>query len=266
MGRFLLEVQPFTLLYTIFQEDTPIAFRLLLTNVTPLVKKFTSLLPAVNSRSFNWIKTRTVFQLALLGLKQTQMYRFPYPFIYLVPQKRYLFRAELPPIGHHGEYPPGGFKQYTLLLCCGCSSYLCSAFLLVGNRDELFTVVFLTLKIIDNNFDFIKGSSRENLIFLSSQGVSPFLARGDFHARSCFARSPMPEEKRGTTRSLAHWALDAWALESGKSHWCPDMLSGHLLFFFWKITLVQSFYKGCFSVEQSYGVLFSRLQNLIAPC
>ena len=231
MGRFLLEVQPFTLLYTIFQEDTPIAFRLLLTNVTPLVKKFTSLLPAVNSRSFNWIKTRTVFQLALLGLKQTQMYRFPYPFIYLVPQKRYLFRAELPPIGHHGEYPPGGFKQYTLMLCCGCSSYLCSAFLLVGNRDELFTVVFLTLKIIDNNFDFIKGSSRENLIFLSSQGVSPFLARGDFHARSFFARSPMPEEKRGTTRSLAHWALDAWALEFGKSHWCPDMLSGHLLFF-----------------------------------
>ena len=104
------------------------------------------------------------------------------------------------------------------MLCCGCSSYLCSAFLLVGNRDELFTVVFLTLKIIDNNFDFIKGSSRENLIFLSSQGVSPFLARGDFHARSCFARSPMPEEKRGTTRSLAHWALDAWALEFGKSH------------------------------------------------
>ena len=146
------------------------------------------------------------------------MYRFPYPFIYLVPQKRYLFRAELPPIGHHGEYPPGGFKQYTLMLCCGCSSYLCSAFLLVANRDELFTVVFLTLKIIDNNFDFIKGSSRENLIFLSSQGVSPFLARGDFHARSCFARSPMPEEKRGTTRSLAHWALDAWALEFGKSH------------------------------------------------
>ena len=110
MGRFLLEVQPFTLLYTIFQEDTPIVFRLLLTNVTPLVKKFTSLLPAVNSRSFNWIKTRTVFQLALLGLKQTQMYRFPYPFIYLVPQKRYLFRAELPPIGHHGEYPRRGFQ------------------------------------------------------------------------------------------------------------------------------------------------------------
>ena len=73
----------------------------------PLVKKFTSLLPAVNSLSFNWIKTRTVFQLALLGLKQTQMYRFPYPFIYLVPGKRYFFRAELPPIGHYGKYPPG---------------------------------------------------------------------------------------------------------------------------------------------------------------
>ena len=34
------------------------------------------------------------------------------------------------------------------------------------------------------------------------RGVSPFLAWGDFHARSCFARSTVPEEKWGTTRSL----------------------------------------------------------------
>ena len=34
-GSFLLEVQPFTILFTIFQEDTPIVYRLLLTNVTP---------------------------------------------------------------------------------------------------------------------------------------------------------------------------------------------------------------------------------------
>ena len=30
----------------------------------------------------------------------------------------------------------------------------------------------------------------------------PFLAWGDFHARSRFARSTIPEEKWGTTRSL----------------------------------------------------------------
>ena len=33
------------------------------------------------------------------------------------------------------------------------------------------------------------------------RGVSPFLAWGDFHARSRFARSTIPEEKWGTTRS-----------------------------------------------------------------
>ena len=33
-------------------------------------------------------------------------------------------------------------------------------------------------------------------------GVSPFLAWGDFHARSRFARSTIPEEKWGTTRNL----------------------------------------------------------------
>ena len=32
--------------------------------------------------------------------------------------------------------------------------------------------------------------------------VSPFLSWGDFHARSRFARSTLPEEKWGTTRSL----------------------------------------------------------------
>ena len=39
-------------------------------------------------------------------------------------------------------------------------------------------------------------------IFLSSRHVSPFLAWGDFHARSRFARSTIPEDKWGTTRSL----------------------------------------------------------------
>ena len=39
-------------------------------------------------------------------------------------------------------------------------------------------------------------------IFLSPRRVSFFLAWGDFHARSRFARSTIPEEKWGTTRSL----------------------------------------------------------------
>ena len=40
-------------------------------------------------------------------------------------------------------------------------------------------------------------------MFLSPRLVSPYLAWGDFHARSSFARSTIPEEKLGTTRSLA---------------------------------------------------------------
>ena len=34
------------------------------------------------------------------------------------------------------------------------------------------------------------------------ESVSPFLAWGDVHSRSCFACSTIPEEKWGTTRSL----------------------------------------------------------------
>ena len=37
-------------------------------------------------------------------------------------------------------------------------------------------------------------------------GVSPFLTWGDFHARSRFARSTIPEEKWGTTCSL-YWCI-----------------------------------------------------------
>ena len=43
---------------------------------------------------------------------------------------------------------------------------------------------------------------KEKLIFLSPRRVSPFLAWGDFLERSRFARSTIPEEKWGTTRSL----------------------------------------------------------------
>ena len=38
---------------------------------------------------------------------------------------------------------------------------------------------------------------------IAPRRVSPFLAWGDFHTRSRFVRSPIPEEKWGTTPSLA---------------------------------------------------------------
>ena len=38
--------------------------------------------------------------------------------------------------------------------------------------------------------------------------MSPFLAWGGFHTRSRFARSAVPEEKWGTTRSLTLNRLD----------------------------------------------------------
>ena len=46
-------------------------------------------------------------------------------------------------------------------------------------------------------------------IFLSPGRVSPFLAYGDFLARSRFARSTIPADKWGTTRSLgfSYWTL-----------------------------------------------------------
>ena len=40
------------------------------------------------------------------------------------------------------------------------------------------------------------------LIFLSPRRVAPFLAWIDFHTRLRFARSTIPQEKWGTTRSL----------------------------------------------------------------
>ena len=47
------------------------------------------------------------------------------------------------------------------------------------------------------------------LISLCLRRVSPFLAWGDFQARSRFARSTIPEDKWGTTRSLEA-ALQPW--------------------------------------------------------
>ena len=51
------------------------------------------------------------------------------------------------------------------------------------------------------------------LIFLSPRRVSPFLAWGDFHARSRFARSTIPEEKWGTTRTLI-WQINVLGWQS----------------------------------------------------
>ena len=48
----------------------------------------------------------------------------------------------------------------------------------------------------------VKITTRERRDAVGRKGVSPFLAWGDFHARSRFARSTIPEEKWGTTRSL----------------------------------------------------------------
>jgi len=54
------------------------------------------------------------------------------------------------------------------------------------------------LLVVDSEFD-------------ATTRVSPFLAGGDFHARSRFARSTIPEEKcMGTTRSL--WSDVKWVM------------------------------------------------------
>ena len=55
-------------------------------------------------------------------------------------------------------------------------------------------------KIFFRSFGPTREGEREN--FLSPLRVSPFLAWGDFHARSRFARSTIPEENGGTNRSL----------------------------------------------------------------
>ena len=44
-------------------------------------------------------------------------------------------------------------------------------------------------------------------ILFEKFGQLPFLAWGDFHAPSRFARSTIPEEKWGTTRSLRQYGV-----------------------------------------------------------
>ena len=54
--------------------------------------------------------------------------------------------------------------------------------------------------------------------------VSPFLAWGDFHARSRFARSTIPEEKWGTTRSLRIIRLEGTFAVGRQTRVTPDCL------------------------------------------
>ena len=56
-------------------------------------------------------------------------------------------------------------------------------------------------------------SARENHLTRekATRHVSPFLAWGDFHARSGFARSTIPEEKWRTSRSLLWQPCPEWS-------------------------------------------------------
>ena len=168
--------------------------------------------------------------------------------------------------------PPGGLKQYTLMLCCGCSSEI---MLSISPCWKSRWIIYCSCTVVPYFSSGIVERAKRERAWKSPHArkgdthtldrrVSPFLAWGDFHVRSRFACSTITGEEWGTTRSLAHWALEEWALEFGKSHWCPDMLARH--FFFLKNNFGSDFLQGMFLCEQSYGVPFSRLQNLIAPC
>ena len=54
------------------------------------------------------------------------------------------------------------------------------------------------------------------MIFLSPRRVSPFLAWGDFHARSRFARSTIPEDKWETTRGSTGSRGDLFVVRTSK--------------------------------------------------
>ena len=64
--------------------------------------------------------------------------------------------------------------------------------------------------------------------------MSPFLAWGDFHACSRFARSTIPEEKWRTTRSLNFRVLD-------KTMSIQRIESSVIVLSFWLLTLVWFF-------------------------
>ena len=59
--------------------------------------------------------------------------------------------------------------------------------------------------------------TRADVNFSLSPPRVAFSRVGDFHARSRFARSPIPEEKRGTTRSLPYLERDMTIFEPNLS-------------------------------------------------
>ena len=69
-------------------------------------------------------------------------------------------------------------------------------------RDSRASETRASVKITPPEKGETRWGEREMIIFLSPRRVSPFLAWGDFHARSRLARSTIPKEKWGTTRSL----------------------------------------------------------------
>ena len=70
----------------------------------------------------------------------------------------------------------------------------------------------------------VKGNRRRLHAGNSPRCVSPFLAWGDFHARSRFARSTIPKGKWGATRSLKM----AYKKVTGRSP-CTKLCGVHLL-------------------------------------
>ena len=78
---------------------------------------------------------------------------------------------------------------YTSVLGAECIALLCSVSRVAS--ASFIKVIFSDVLVSSTLF-----------IFLSPRRVSTFLAWGDFHARSRFARSTISEEKWGTTRSL----------------------------------------------------------------
>ena len=65
-----------------------------------------------------------------------------------------------------------------------------------GHRYTFFFVAFFAASARENH------PTREKVTRGGERKMRPFLARGEFHARSRFTRSTIPEEKWGTTHSL----------------------------------------------------------------
>ena len=60
----------------------------------------------------------------------------------------------------------------------------------------------IRLRVVPHFSSAIVERAKRERVKINQRRVSPFLAWGDFHARSRFAHSTIPEEKWGTTSSL----------------------------------------------------------------